>query len=66
MKKIFTLLTGSLFSLTLLAYDGSRLSISTVSNSTDLKIEIDGRRVKLRDNSITISNVNEGTQNIWI
>ena len=66
MKKIFTLFIGSLFSLSLLAYDGSRLSISTVNNSMDLKIEIDGRKVDLRDNSITLTNVNEGNHNIRI
>lgn len=66
MKKIFTLIIGSLFSLTLLAYDGSRLSISTVNNSMDLKIEIDGRKVSMRDNSITLSNINEGSHSIRI
>ena len=66
MKKIFTLIIGSLFSLTLLAYDGSRLSISTVNNSMDLKIEIDGRKLDLRDNSITLSNIREGSHNIRI
>lgn len=67
MKKIFTLLLSSLFSLTLLAYDGTRLSISTVSNKVmDFKIEVDGRKYSMQDNSITLSNLAEGTHNIRI
>jgi Domain of unknown function (DUF4476) len=66
MKKISTLLFSSLFSLSLLAYDGSRLSISTTSNKMDLKIEIDGRRFNMQDNSITISNLNEGYHTVKI
>ena len=66
MKKISTLLLSSLFSLSLLAYDGSRLSVSTVSNSMDLKIEIDGRKIAMQDNSITLSNISEGTHSIRI
>ena len=66
MKKISTLLLSSLFSLSLLAYDGSRLSVSTVNNNMDLKIEIDGRRVTMQDNSITLSNIAEGTHSIRI
>jgi hypothetical protein len=66
MKKIFTLLLSSLFSLSLLAYDGSRLSVSTFSNNRDLKIEIDGRRITMQENSITLSNIAEGSHNIRI
>jgi Domain of unknown function (DUF4476) len=66
MKKISTLLFSSLFSLSLLAYDGSRLSISTTSNNSDLKIEVDGRRFNMQDNSITLSNLNEGYHTVKI
>lgn len=66
MKKISTLLFSSLFSLSLLAYDGSRLSISTVKNNMDLKIEVDGRRFNMQDNSITLSNLNEGYHTVKI
>ncbi len=66
MKKISTLLFSSLFSLSLLAYDGSRLSISTISNNSDLKIEMDGRRFTMQDNSITLSNLNEGYHTVKI
>src|SRR3982751_786210 len=66
MKKISTLLLSSLFSLSLLAYDGSRLSISTTSNKMDLKIEVDGRKFDMKNNSITLSNLNEGYHNVKI
>lgn len=66
MKKIFTLLFSSLFSLSLLAYDGSRLSISTTSNNSDLRIEVDGRRFTMQDNGITLSNLNEGYHSVKI
>jgi hypothetical protein len=67
MKKIFTLLLSSLFSLSLLAYDGSRLSISTASNSKmDFRVEVNGKKFSMQDNSITISNLSEGTHNVRI
>lgn len=66
MKKIFTLLLSSLFSLSLLAFDGSKLSISTISNNMDLKIEIDGRRFTMKDNTITLRNMPDGYHTIKI
>ncbi len=66
MKKISTLLLSSLFSLSLLAYDGNRLSVATVANGMELSIEIDGRKFKMQDNSITLSNLAEGNHNIRI
>jgi Domain of unknown function (DUF4476) len=66
MKKIFTLLLSSLFSLSLLAYDGSRLSISSPGTSTELKIEIDGRKFTMQNNSITVSYLQEGRHSIKI
>lgn len=66
MKRISTLLLSSLFSLSLLAYDGNRLSVATVSNGMNLSIEIDGRKFKMQDNSITLSNLAEGSHNIRI
>ncbi len=66
MKKIFTLIITSLFSLTLLAFDGSRLSISTVSNSQELKIEVDGRKFSMKDNTITLSYLSEGYHQIKV
>ena len=66
MKKIFTLLFCSLFSLSLLAYDGSKLSISTTGKASNFKIEIDGRKVNLRNNSVTLTNISEGMHNVRI
>jgi hypothetical protein len=66
MKKIFTLLLSSLFSLSLLAFDGSRLSISGPSSSTELKVEIDGRQFTMKNNSITIGYLGEGRHDVKI
>jgi hypothetical protein len=66
MKKIFTLLISSVFSLSLLAFDGNRLNISTIGSNKNLKIEIDGRKILMPDNSITIRNLNEGYHQIKI
>lgn len=66
MKKIFTLFISSVFSLSLLAFDGNRLSISALGSNRDLKIEIDGRKVLMQDNSITIRNLNEGYHQVKI
>lgn len=66
MKKTFTLLVSSLFSLSLLAFDGSRLSISSPGTSTELKIEIDGRKFSMQNNAITIGYLSEGRHNVKI
>jgi hypothetical protein len=66
MKKISTLLLSSLFSLSLLAYDGSRLSISTVTSNMDLRIEVDGRRYNMQNNSITLRDLAEGYHSVKI
>jgi hypothetical protein len=67
MKTFFTLLLSSLFSLTIFAADGSRLSISTLTRNVDLKIEVDGKKVTMNDeNSITIRNLNEGYHSVKI
>lgn len=66
MKKFSTLLLSSLFSLSLLAYDGSRLSVSAVGTSTEMKIEVDGRKFTMKDNSITLSYLGEGYHQVKI
>lgn len=66
MKKISTLLFGMFLSLSLLAFNGSRLSISTVNNNRQLVVEIDGRRVMLRDNSITLRDLGYGYHTVKI
>jgi len=66
MKKISTLLLSSLFSLSLLAFDGSRLSISATGSASELKIEVDGRKITLKDNSITLGYLGEGRHDVKI
>jgi hypothetical protein len=66
MKTIFTLLLSTFFSLTLLAFDGSRLSISTVATSTQVTVEVDGRKFSMKDNSITLSYLSEGRHQVTI
>lgn len=66
MKKTFTLLFATVLSLSVLAYDGSRLSISSPGTSTELKIEIDGRKFSMKNNSITLSYLDEGRHFIKI
>lgn len=66
MKKISTLLLSSVFSLSLLAYDGSRLSISSVATSTGMKVEVDGRKFSMKDNSITLGYLSEGSHQVMI
>ncbi|HWR33778.1 MAG TPA: DUF4476 domain-containing protein [Chitinophagaceae bacterium] len=66
MKKYFTLLLSSLFSLTLLAYDGNKLSVSVFDSKIDIRIEVDGRRFNMQGNSITLRDLNEGYHNVKI
>lgn len=66
MKTIFTLLLGSLFSLSLMAADANRLSVSTVSKNMELTIDVDGRRVAMKDNAITLRNLSEGYHTVKI
>lgn len=66
MKKIFTLLISSLFSLFLLAHEGSRLSVSTISNSDDYKVEVDGKKFSIQEHSVTLSNLSEGYHQVKI
>mgnify|MGYP001570675238 CR=1 FL=1 len=66
MKKFFTLLLSSLFSLSLLAFDGSHLKISTLNNNMKLRIEVDGQRLMMKGNSITLNNLSEGNHNVRV
>ncbi|HUR67059.1 MAG TPA: DUF4476 domain-containing protein [Chitinophagaceae bacterium] len=66
MKKFFTLLLSSLFSLSLLAFDGSRLSISAPGTTSELKIEIDSRSFTMKNNSITVGYLSEGRHAVKI
>jgi hypothetical protein len=66
MKKIFTLFISSLFSLATMAYEGSRLSISAVSRSQELKIEVDGRKITMNNNTITLGYLDQGRHDVKI
>lgn len=65
MKTIFTLLLSTLLSITLLAYDGPRLTVSTVS-SVKMQVEIDGRRYQMNDNAVSIRDLRSGYHTIKI
>src|SRR5690242_11123600 len=66
MKKIFTLLLSSLFSLSLLAHDGGRLSVSVVTTKINLKIDVDGKKYSMQNNSFTLESLNEGSHSVKI
>ena len=66
MKKFFTLLFATLFSLSLFAFEGSRLSISSVTSSTAIQVEVDGRNFSLKDNSIILGYLSEGRHQVKI
>jgi len=66
MKKIFTLAIVSLFSMSLMAFDGTRLSISTTTTGKELKFEIDGRQFSMKNNSITVGYMAEGYHQVKI
>ena len=65
MKTIFTLLLSTIFSLTSMAYDGTRLTVSSVGNQK-LFVEVDGRRYNLDDNTVSIRNIRPGTHNVRV
>jgi hypothetical protein len=66
MKKIFTLFITSLFSLAVLAFDGSRLSISAVASSQEIKIEVDGKKYTMKNNTITLGFLDQGRHEVKI
>lgn len=65
MKTIFTLLLSTIFSLAAMAYDGTRLTVTTVGNQK-MFVEVDGRRYPLNRNTITIRNIRPGTHNVRV
>jgi len=66
MKKISTLFLSSLFSLSLFAFDGSRLSISATGAAKELKVEIDGRAFLMQNNVLTLGYLQEGFHTVKI
>ena len=65
MKTIFTLLLSTIFSLASMAYDGTRLTVTSVGNSK-MFVEVDGRRYNLDRNTVSIGNIRPGTHNIRV
>ena len=65
MKSIFTLLLSTLFSLSLLAYDGTRLTISSI-NTNKMFVEVDGRRFTMDENTVTLRDLSTGYHSIRI
>ena len=65
MKTIFTLLLSTIFSLASMAYDGTRLTVTSVSNNK-MFVEVDGRRYDLDRNTFSLSNIRPGTHNVRV
>ena len=65
MKTIFTLLLSTIFSLASMAYDGTRLTVTSVSNN-NVFVEIDGRRYDLDGNTLSLNNIRPGTHNVRV
>jgi hypothetical protein len=65
MKTIFTLLLSTIFSLASMAYDGTRLTVTSVSNNK-MFVEVDGRRYDLNGNTVSINSIRPGTHNVRV
>ena len=65
MKTIFTLLLSALFSLSSMAYDGSRLTVTSISNQK-MFVEVDGRRYSMTENTVSIRNIRPGTHTVRV
>lgn len=65
MKTIFTLLLSTIFSLASLAYDGTRLTVTSISHNK-MSVEVDGRRYNLDGNTVTLSNIRPGTHTVRV
>jgi hypothetical protein len=65
MKTTFTLLLSTLFSLASMAYDGARLTISTLSTSK-MFVEVDGRRYNLDEKTLSLGNIRPGDHNVRV
>ena len=65
MKTIFTLLLSTMFSLTSMAYDGTRLTVTHVGNHK-MFVEVDGRRYNLTGNTLSLSTIRPGTHTVRV
>src|SRR6185436_20754700 len=65
MKTIFTLLLSTVFSLASMAFDGTRLTVTSISNNK-MFVEVDGRRFDLNGNTISINSIRPGTHTVRV
>ncbi len=65
MKTIFTLLLSTIFSIAAMAYDGTRLTVTSISNNK-MFVEVDGRRYDLNGNTLSLTSIRPGTHNIRV
>jgi hypothetical protein len=65
MKTIFTLLLSTIFSIAAMAYDGTRLTVTSVSNNK-MFVEIDGRRYNIDGNTVSINSIRPGTHTVRV
>src|SRR4030095_2406192 len=65
MKTIFTLLLSTVFSLASMAFDGTRLTVTSLSNNK-MFVEVDGRRYNLDDNTVSINSIRPGTHTVRV
>jgi hypothetical protein len=65
MKTIFTLLLSTIFSIAAIAYDGTRLTVTSISNNK-MFVEVDGRRYNLNANTLSINSIRPGTHNVRV
>ena len=65
MKTIFTLLLSTIFSIAAMAYDGTRLTVTSISNNK-VFVEVDGRRYDLNDNTLSLNSIRPGTHNVRV
>lgn len=65
MKTIFTLLLSTLFTISAMAYDGTRLTISSISTNK-MNVEVDGRRFNMDDKGIYIRDLHTGYHSVKI
>ena len=65
MKTIFTLLLSTIFSIAAMAYDGTRLTVTSISNNK-MFVEVDGRRYDLNGNTLTIRSIRPGTHTVRV
>ena len=65
MKTIFTLLLSTIFSVASIAYDGTRLTVTSVSHNK-MFVEVNGRRYNLNGNTVSIGTIRPGTYNVRV